>query len=99
MLFTSLAIVAVVLMSGCKSDEPTTNDDNPSGIPIQSTSQANVTLGGAGNFAILAGSAITSTGTTNITGDLGLSPGTSCGGFPPGILTGTQQINTVLSTQ
>jgi len=99
MLLTSLAIVAAVLMSGCKSDEPTTNTDNPNGIPTQSTSQATVSLGGAGNFAVLAGSAITSTGATNITGDLGLSPGTSCGGFPPGILTGTQQLNTVLSTQ
>jgi len=99
MLLTSLAIVAAVLMSGCKSDEPTKNTDNPNGIPTQGISQATVSLGGAGNFAVLAGSAITSTGATNITGDLGMCPGTSCGGFPPGILTGTQQINTVLSTQ
>ena len=99
MLFTSLAIIVVVLMSGCKSDEPTKNTDNPGGIPIQNTSQANISLGGAGNFAVLAGSAITSTGATNIKGDLGLSPGTSCGGFPLGILTGTLQINTALSTQ
>ena len=99
MLFTSLAIIVVVLMSGCKSDEPTKNTDNPGGIPIQNTSQANISLGGAGNFAVLAGSAITSTGATNIKGDLGLSQGTSCGGFPPGILTGTLQINTALSTQ
>jgi hypothetical protein len=56
-------------------------------------------MSGASDFALLAGSAITSTGATNITGNMGLSPGTSIGGFPPGILTGTQQINTNLATQ
>ncbi len=46
---------------------------------------------------MLAGSSITNTGATNITGDLGLSPGTSVGGFPPGILIGTQHINDTLA--
>lgn len=99
MLLTTLALVSVVLLGGCKSDEPTTNTDNPTGIPTQSTNPATVSLGGAANFAVLAGSAITSTGATNITGNLGLSPGTSVGGFPPGILVGTQLINTIETTQ
>lgn len=99
MLLTTLALVSVVLLSGCKSDEPTKNTDNPNGIPAQSNNPATVSLGGAANFAVLAGSAITSTGATNITGNLGLSPGTSVGGFPPGILVGTQLINTIESTQ
>jgi hypothetical protein len=33
---------------------------------VQKTSQSIISLGGAANFAILAGSAITSTGATNI---------------------------------
>ena len=62
-------------------------------IVNQGTVMPVVPLAGASNFAILGGSAITSTGATTITGDLGLSPGSSVGGFPPGILTGTQHIN------
>jgi hypothetical protein len=51
--------------------------------------QASVVLGGAGAFAVLAGSTVTSTGTTALTGDLGVSPGTAVTGFPPGTVTGS----------
>lgn len=98
-LFSILSAVMVILFSACKSDDPTVNTDNPNGITDQSVTMPTINLAGASNFALLAGSAITSTGATNITGDMGLSPGTSLGGFPPGILTGTQQINTDLATQ
>jgi hypothetical protein len=48
-----------------------------------------VGLGTAGNFGVLAGSTVTSTGATVVTGDLGVSPGSAVVGFPPGIVTGT----------
>ncbi|MEK7515047.1 MAG: ice-binding family protein [Patescibacteria group bacterium] len=51
-----------------------------------------VNLNTATNFAIIAGSTITNTGSSIVQGDVGLSPGTSITGFPPGNITGTQHI-------
>jgi hypothetical protein len=46
--------------------------------------QATVNLGTSSTYAVLAGSAITNTGATVIGGNIGISPGTSITGFPPG---------------
>jgi hypothetical protein len=58
-----------------------------------------VNLGGANNFAVLAGSTVTNTGSSVISGDLGLSPGTSVTGFPPGSLNGTQLVANAAAVQ
>lgn len=96
-LLSTFAIAAVALMTSCDKDE--TETSNPIVIPVQTTVQTTIALAGASNFAILAGSEITNTGATVITGDIGLSPGTSIGGFPPGILNGTQYINDPIADQ
>jgi hypothetical protein len=84
-ILTALAVASVVLVAGCKKDETK--------VPKQKVEMEGIALGSASGFAVLAGAEITSTGETVITGDLGLSPGTSVGGFPPGILNGTLRIN------
>ncbi|MES2592848.1 MAG: ice-binding family protein [Bacteroidota bacterium] len=98
---TILTIVSVVLSTACKkTNEPSpTNPPGSSTVALQTTVQPTVALAGASTLAILAGSAISNTGATNVTGDIGLSPGSSIGGFPPGILVGTQHINDATATQ
>jgi hypothetical protein len=60
------------------------------GIPgiISTSAQGPVVLGAAGNYAILAGSTITSVHATTVNGNIGLSPGSAVTGFPPGIVNG-----------
>jgi hypothetical protein len=86
-----LAVVSVILINGCKKK------DNQ--IPQQKTEHTTVGLFSLSGLAILAGTSITNTGETNITGDMGLSPGSAVEGFPPGILNGTLQINNPIAVQ
>lgn len=57
--------------------------------PTASAALAPVALRSAGTFAALANTTVTSAGTSQVTGNIGVSPGTSITGFPPGTLTGS----------
>jgi hypothetical protein len=60
------------------------------GIPgvVSTVGQGGVALGAAANYAVLAGSTVTSINATTLNGDLGVAPGSAVTGFPPGTVNG-----------
>ncbi|MGP8215207.1 MAG: ice-binding family protein [Bacteroidia bacterium] len=100
-ILASLAVTSLTLIAGCKKTDntPSSPGTSPNVISLQTTVQVAVPMASVANFAVLAGSAITNTGATTITGDIGLSPGSSVGGFPPGKLNGTLYINDTMADQ
>jgi len=69
------------------------------GLAFSVCANAQVPLGTAANFGVLAGSAVTNTGPSVVTGDLGVSPGTAVSGFPPGTVTGSIDIADTTANQ
>ena len=59
--------------------------------PAASASAAtpDVGMGTAAPYSVLGGQAVTNTGPSTLSGDLGVSPGTALTGFPPGIVGGS----------
>jgi hypothetical protein len=52
-----------------------------------------VALGTAAGFSVLAGTAVANSGPTDVSSDVGVSPGGVVGGFPPGIIGGQLHVN------
>jgi len=78
----SLLIALLSLATAaCKNQQPVPHLPN-------SVSQGVSFLGTASSFAVLGGQSVTNTGATLVSGDLGVSPGTSVTGFPPGTVVG-----------
>ena len=50
---------------------------------------APISLGNATSYSVLAYSTVTNTGSSVVSGDLGVSPNTAITGFPPGTVLGT----------
>jgi Ice-binding-like len=65
-----------------------------------SAAAARVGLGTAADYAVLAGTTVTNTGNSVISGDLGLSPGSAVTGFPPGeVVHGSQHVADAVALQ
>jgi hypothetical protein len=57
-------------------------------VPYGPTPDSPAIAVGLDSFIVLAATTVTSTGATNLSGDVGTYPGTSITGFPPGVISG-----------
>jgi hypothetical protein len=69
------------------------------GVPSAGAAQPPVAMGTAAPFSVLGGQTVTNTGASVINGNLGLYPGTSITGFPPGVLNGVQHATDAVALQ
>jgi hypothetical protein len=60
-----------------------------SGVSAAVAAEPSVPLATAEGYSVLAGTTVTNTGSTVLSDNLGVSPGTAITGFPPGIVGGT----------
>lgn len=84
----TILLLAFAVACRFKEDgkEVETNPNEP--VIQQENAPISLNLGAASKFVVLAGSEITSTLNTSITGNIGIAPGGSIKGFPPGAVYG-----------
>jgi uncharacterized repeat protein (TIGR01451 family) len=75
---------AVLLVAGCGGGE----DQTTGSANNRLSAAAAPTVGTEQSFAVLGGQTVTNTGPSEITGNMGVSPGSAITGFPPGLVIG-----------
>jgi len=78
------AILLAAFVAGCSGG----GGDETAGQGSALSAAIAPPLGTEQSFSVLGGSTVTNTGSSVITGNLGVNPGTAITGFPPGIVTG-----------
>lgn len=78
----------ILLLLAVASCAPDGREDAPIEPKAVSQSATAPALGTTQSFAVLAGSTVTNTGSSVVTGNLGVSPGLAVTGFPPGLVLG-----------
>jgi hypothetical protein len=86
----SLEYTATLTTGAEASGGAALEDDHVWTFETGACSLASIDLRSVAVFAVLAGSAVTSTGQTELIGDLGVSPGTAVSGFGPGTIDGDE---------
>jgi hypothetical protein len=84
---SSLLAVSVTACSAGNSISPVPSSSEAS--LMRSDTAASVRLADARWYAVLAGAGVMSSGKSQITGRVGIFPGTAITGFPPGVIRGT----------
>lgn len=96
----SARLIAVLLFAALFTGACGSNNKSNVTGPAAVTNPTAPSLSTAQAYVVLGASAVTNTGGTAITGDLGVSsPGISPTGFPPGTITGTTHSGDVSSAQ
>ncbi len=80
--WVAASVLAIAMAGCCDSNRVLGVREGGAGGP------AAVALGSTSTFGVLAGSTVTNTGATAITGALGVWPGSAVTGFPPGTVSG-----------
>jgi len=104
-LSAALALISAAVLAGCgdcgNCTVPAYNPTPAPAVCLQTAArgQALPNLGAAAPFAILAGSAVNNAGASIVTGELGVSPGKTVTGFPPGTVSGAMHADDAAAQQ
>jgi hypothetical protein len=92
---TTAALSAGVHTIVAKVRDPAGNGSSATQALTVEINPSPLELGASATFSALAGTSVVSTGATTLSGAIGVSPGTTLTGFPPGVYAGARHVGDV----